>query len=234
MSENSKNREQNFIIINCIPKLNTMKTLKTFLITALIFLFTGYNATAQGNVDLANSHSPTATAAIADKPYIQNDFILPRLNLDGRISAYEPVSFRLDSSETDLRPNSSSSISLYGSSLLFASVINCSYEWIKYGQKFHNGFTTGITYTTVLGEGADLGAHLTYTLLIGTTSNYFEMKLGGVYNFLKSEFFNFVPVISIGFRYQPPDSWGFFRIGLSTAGVGVGFGVILGSQKSTK
>lgn len=211
-----------------------MITSKTFLIATMIFLFTGYYVNAEGNVDLANSHSPTVTVTVADNPDAQIDFILPRLNQDESISAYELESFRPDSSETDLRPNSSSSFSLYGSSLLFASVINCSYEWIKYGQKFHNGFTTGITYTTALGEGVDLGAHLTYTLLIGTTSNHFEMKLGGVYNFLKSEFFNFVPVISFGYRYQPPDSWGFFRIGLSTAGVGVGFGVILGSQKSTK
>jgi hypothetical protein len=211
-----------------------MKTLKTFLITTMIFLFTGYNATAQGNIDLTSEHSPIETGDIADKTDSQNAFMMPRMNHDEGIFAYEHVSFRPDSIGIEVRPSSSSSLSLYGSTLLLASVINCSYEWIKYGQKYHNGFTTGMTYSTVLGEGYDLGAHLTYTLLIGNTSNYFEMKLGFVYNFLRSEFFTFVPVISLGYRYQPPENLGFFRIGLSTAGLGVGFGVILGSTKNSK
>ncbi len=160
-------------------------------------------------------------------------FIMPLMKSDKENPVFLDLKYLSDTSEIFLWPHSSSSLSLYASSLLFASVVNCSYEWIKYGQKYHNGFTTGMTYSRALGEDNDLGAHLAYTLLIGRTSNLFEMKLGGVFNIFKSEFFSFVPVISLGYRYQPPGKRSFFRIGLSTAGLGIGFGFIIASKKST-
>ncbi|MBM3420695.1 MAG: hypothetical protein FJY11_06125 [Bacteroidetes bacterium] len=100
-------------------------------------------------------------------------------------------------------------------------------------RKTHNGITTGATVTSYYGfEDSDLGVHLTYTFLSGVGKSHFEAKLGGVLNLMSlsgssSVEFYFLPVISLGYRYQPPDRNNFYRIGLSTAGLGFGFGTII-------
>jgi len=39
--------------------------------------------------------------------------------------------------------------------------------------------------------------------------------------------YKFLPVISMGYRYQPPQSRKFWRISLSTGGIGFGYGWVL-------
>jgi hypothetical protein len=133
----------------------------------------------------------------------------------------------------DSWPAKTSSFSLYGSTLPeLANVFNGSFEFLKHREKIHHGFTTGLTMTFYWGfEEPDLGIHLAYTILTGKRNNHFESKLGGVVNLFPfhSGSVNTIllPVVSLGYRYQAPEGRKFFRVALSTAGLGIGFGTLL-------
>lgn len=141
------------------------------------------------------------------------------------------TNFLQDSIKSESWPRNSSAISFYASSLLFASVLNCSYDWLVLTKNGHSGITAGLTYTAEhVFRNKFLGVHFAYTYLSGLKKNHLEVKLGGIYHFLQfgEDAFTFLPVISIGYRYQPPGNYNFFRIGVSTAGIGVGYGFALG------
>ena len=136
-----------------------------------------------------------------------------------------------DTIKSESWPGNSSAISFYASSLLFASVLNCSYDWLVLTKNAHSGITVGLTYTAEhVFRNRLLGVHFAYTYLSGLNKNHLEIKLGGIYHFIHfgEDAFTFLPVISIGYRYQPPGNYNFFRIGVSTAGIGVGYGFALG------
>jgi hypothetical protein len=113
--------------------------------------------------------------------------------------------------------------------------INISYDYLLHKSRIHIGYTTGLT--TTLYEGAaygTLGVHLTMTIMTGIGKNHFETKLGGVVNPIKlwsdgydDYAFKFVPVISLGYRFQKPENKIFYRVGLSTGGIGLGIGFIM-------
>lgn len=135
-------------------------------------------------------------------------------------------------------PNHQSSISLYGSTLLLASVANISFERLwrpSETSPLRLGVTTGYTMSFMHWSGdldnIGMGPHLAFTLLAGNNNKFFEMKLGFTPIFSISDFFiehdYNMPVISLGFRRQFPETNHFFRVGLSTAGIGIGAGFLL-------
>lgn len=134
-------------------------------------------------------------------------------------------------------PNHSSSISVHASTLLFATPVNCSYSYMAHKGMFHIGVTTGLTFTFYeLVSYGSLGAHATLAIFLGKKSHHFETKLGFTYNILPVyslvtytdyDDYKFLPVISMGYRYQPPESRTFWRISLSTGGIGFGYGWLL-------
>jgi len=174
---------------------------------------------------------------------------MPLKTQDKSRNAYQSVRFRPAPMVNNGWPKSSSAISFYASNaLLIVNVLNGGYEWISHGPKFHRGFTAGLSYTmTLVGlEPINLGAHVAYIFMTGIGKNHFEFRLGGVYNFVdfldsnnsSSDLisFKFLPVISFGYRYQPPGKETFLRLALSTAGLGVGYGFVFGpkSQPETQ
>lgn len=139
--------------------------------------------------------------------------------------------------QTDNFPNPQSSVSIYASTLLLASVANLSYErlWKPTEQsKLRVGFTAGYTFAVQHWSGglddAGMGPHLAFTLLAGKNNRFFEMKLGGTALFEKNdagiEYSYALPVISLGMRKQNPAKNRFFRWSVSTAGFGIGVGYI--------
>jgi hypothetical protein len=112
-------------------------------------------------------------------------------------------------------------------SVPFGILTNLSYDYLKPGKKSYHGLTMGLTYQFwEFGEGS-FGPHLTYTFLSGVDKkNHFEFKAGGAAYIFADSFIDasFIPVITLGYRYQPPDGKGFFRIAFSTAGLGIGAG----------
>lgn len=139
--------------------------------------------------------------------------------------------------QTDNYPKSQSSVSLYASTLLLASVANLSYEHLwrpSETSKLRLGLTTGYTFAVQHWSGglddAGMGPHLAFTLLAGRKDKFFELKLGGAALFESSlsgfEYSYSLPVISLGFRKQNPEKQHFFRWSLSTAGFGFGVGYI--------
>ena len=133
-------------------------------------------------------------------------------------------------------PAATNGLSIYATTLFGAfTPINLSYDHLVHKSRIHIGYTTGLT--TTLYEGAaygTLGVHLTLTLMSGMGKSHFETKLGGVVNPVKlwsdgyDDFaFKFVPVVSLGYRFQRPGDRTFYRIGLSTGGIGFGIGFIL-------
>jgi hypothetical protein len=141
-------------------------------------------------------------------------------------------------SEIGNKPYPRSSISVYASSLLLASVANLSFEHLwkpSEESRLRVGFTTGYTLAVQHWSGGlddiGMGPHLAFTLLAGKTEKFFELKLGGAAifsNFSSGiEYEYALPVISLGFRREFQASGSFFRCALSTAGVGVGVGFTL-------
>jgi len=146
-----------------------------------------------------------------------------------------PLFSQNDTTLQNAWPKKSNGISLHASTIMFGfSPVNLSYDRLYHTRKLHYGFTTGLTCT--LYDGADyssLGAHLTFTLINGMNNHHFESKFGLTYNFLilwtrgwEDYALPIIPVVSLGYRYQKPDGKYFFRCGLSTGGIGVGFGKV--------
>jgi len=140
-------------------------------------------------------------------------------------------------------PDASHGVSIFASTLLgaFTPVI-LSYDYLSHGNRGHVGFTTGLT--TTFCEGAkyeQLGGHFALTLMTGMSNNHFETKLGIVYNpfilYNKSDYadwaFKYIPVVSLGYRYQKPGGRMFYRIALSTGGIGAGTGFLFYSDKGS-
>jgi len=133
-------------------------------------------------------------------------------------------------------PDKTNGFSVYATTILGAyTPVNLSYEHLVHKSRSHVGYTTGLTATFCEGVSyATLGVHLALTFMTGMRNGHFETKLGGVYNpvILWSEgyddyAFKFVPVVSFSYRWQRPDEKTYYRIGLSTGGIGVGIGFIL-------
>jgi hypothetical protein len=139
-------------------------------------------------------------------------------------------------------PKSGSHLSLYATTIMGGILIgNISYDQLYHVKKTQMGFTSGITYICERIHANDydsgLGVHLTYTLLAGRRNTQFEMKLGvnftplvwdkrGTY-WLDGYYFQVLPVISAGFRKKAFNDQGFWRMALSTGGLGIGFGMNL-------
>ena len=147
-----------------------------------------------------------------------------------KLNSQDPVPY------SSVWPSKSNSLSLYASTILGAfTPINISYDHMVHKPKLHLGYTTGITTTLYEGvEYGTLGFHMAMTVITGMENNHFEAKLGGVINPIKlwsdgyDDFaFFFVPVISVGYRFQKPGDNKFYRIALSTGGIGFGIGGIL-------
>jgi hypothetical protein len=136
-------------------------------------------------------------------------------------------------------PARSTGISIYGSTLgSFISIANISIDRTFERPRGFSGFSAGLTglYSALPGDGT-VGAHFTFNHFTGKSNHHFESRLGLVITAEKvGQYFfgsngkhgpGFVPVISLGYRYQKPGSLNFFRIGINTAGIGIGFGFIL-------
>ncbi len=147
------------------------------------------------------------------------------------------ISSPVQAQQTETWPEKTSSASLYVSSLLTGvNPIILSYEKIHHKGFFHLGYTTGLT--TIFFEGVDyasFGAHLAFTAFTGKKNHHFETKFGLAYTpiLLYSKYtwtdyhWKFNPVVTLGYRYQKPNGKNFFRVGLSTAGFGLGYGINL-------
>ena len=135
-------------------------------------------------------------------------------------------------------PARSTGISIYGSTLgNFISVLNISVDRNFERPLGFSGFSAGLTglYSALPDDGT-VGVHFTYNHFTGKGKHHFESRLGMVITAEKvgKYFFGsdhksgpgFVPVISLGYRYQKPGSPNFFRIGVNAAGIGIGFGFI--------
>ena len=136
-------------------------------------------------------------------------------------------------------PARSTGISVYGSTLgSFISIVNISIDRNFQRERGFSGFSAGLTglYSALPDDGT-VGIHFTYNHFTGKYSHHFESRLGIVVTAEKvGQYFfgsngktgpGFVPVISLGYRYQKPGDPFYFRIGINTAGIGIGFGFIL-------
>jgi len=120
----------------------------------------------------------------------------------------------------------SSSLSAY-TALGLGWHTNFSYSYLSSHEKVRIGFTGG--WTLMVLDGVTSGPHLTFDLVAGRGKHCFDSKIGIAYPFDDYvTYFSVIPVISLGYRYRNPNGKTFFRVGLSTAGIGVGYGINLG------
>ena len=133
-------------------------------------------------------------------------------------------------------PDKTDGFSVYATTIFGAfTPVNLSYEHLAHKSRSHIGYTTGLTATLYEGVSyATLGVHFAVTLMSGMRNGHFETKLGGVYNPVKlwsddydDYAFRFVPVVSFSYRWQRPDEKTYYRVGISTGGIGVGIGFVL-------
>jgi len=139
-------------------------------------------------------------------------------------------------------PPKSTSLGIYASTVLIASPVNIELDHFVHKEKIHFGFTTGLTTLFFWGfEEARMGGHFTFSFFTGSKEHHFENKLGFaymplyLYSIYDSGFdFKVIPVITLGYRHQKPGDKSYFRIGVSTGGVGIGFGTVLGKKPSSQ
>lgn len=139
-------------------------------------------------------------------------------------------------SQDSLWQNKTHGISFSASTLIIATPLNFSYNYMIHKEKFHYGLTTGLTVGFYeITRYSSLGAHAVFTMFFGKKEGHFESKFGFSYSpiilYSKTQWtdyaYEFVPIISLGYRYQEPGSDNFWRVFVSTGGFGIGVGKIL-------
>jgi hypothetical protein len=145
----------------------------------------------------------------------------------------------LQSQENVTWPKQSSWISGYIGFVGAFVPMGLNYDHLWHREKAHLGISSGflISFETD-SPNTLLGAYSAFVFLTGTGNNHFEGRLGAsVHPFLVSPEWQtggteipFMPVITIGYRYQPPGSREFFRLSFGTGGIGLGLGIQLGGR----
>jgi hypothetical protein len=140
-------------------------------------------------------------------------------------------------------PVGSSSITLNAGTLIIATPILINYEHLWHRKKIHIGLSTGIVTTFLEGFSSEtLGGYLAMVLMTGTGNKHFEGRLGGSYHPIyiypgagaQKTYLFFIPVINLGYRYQPPGDNIYYRVSIGTGGFGLGIGFVLGQEKREK
>jgi hypothetical protein len=134
-------------------------------------------------------------------------------------------------------PAKSSYITGYASTLfLLASPINIGYEYYAHPGWIHPGFSVGWTALFLeAGAYAVTGPHATFSMFTGKKNHHFDLKTGFSYtpillysnNKWNDYAVKFMPVVTLGYRYQKPGGNSFFRVGVGIGGLGIGFGIRL-------
>lgn len=134
-------------------------------------------------------------------------------------------------------PKSTQSISFSGSTLLFATPINASYNYTRHNNAFHYGINAGVTWCFYeIIEYATIGVHTSFDMYFGKKSHHPQLRLGLAYSpimvYSLTEYtdydYDFVPVISLGYRYEKPGDDKYWRIFIGTGGIGFGLGANIG------
>ncbi|MEL6534366.1 MAG: hypothetical protein AAFQ98_03080 [Bacteroidota bacterium] len=146
----------------------------------------------------------------------------------------------LDSLYPDPWAESTLSISFSANTVFFlASPFNVSVTKMFHQKRhYHVGFMAGGTMVLPGFVDFGLGGHAALVVMGGRGDHHLDAKLGVVYTPLTVERDGFkeggldfpLPVVSLGYRYQPPESNRFYWIGLSTAGLGFSVGFVLDRQ----
>jgi hypothetical protein len=145
------------------------------------------------------------------------------------------------SSDENVWRKSSQSISLSASTLLFATPINLSYNQFWHNDGIHYGVNAGASFVFYeLVQYASVGVHSSFGVFLGRNSHHPELKFGIAYTpllvYSLTEYtdynYPFVPVISVGYRYQNPGENDFYRVFIGTGGIGIGMGWLLETNKT--
>lgn len=139
--------------------------------------------------------------------------------------------------EVSAWPKKSTYVTGYVSTLfLMASPVNIGFEHYTHPGWFHPGFSAGWTFLVLEGGAyAVTGPHATFSFFTGRRNHHFDMKAGFSYTpfMLYSHdqwndyAWRFMPVATLGYRFQRPGGKSFFRAGLGVGGLGIGAGIRL-------
>jgi hypothetical protein len=130
-------------------------------------------------------------------------------------------------------PSQSSAIGVYLGTLGVATPLNLTYDHLWTGERVYGGLVSGVTLT-FLEDFRVLGVYLAGVLLTGMDRHHFELRLGASYHPLElypdagayNDDLPFIPVITLGYRFQESGANRFYRISAGTGGIGVGMGFI--------
>jgi hypothetical protein len=138
-------------------------------------------------------------------------------------------------------PKSTSSILANIGTMGIATPISLQCENLWHGNKGHLGLSTGMIHTFYYDETLSgiLGFYLAMVLMTGVKEHHFEGRIGisyhPIYTFpeggTKNEEVPFMPVVTLGYRFQKPDGNRFYRVSLGSGGIGFGIGFVLGQKK---
>ena len=149
------------------------------------------------------------------------------------------LSCTLEGQETQPVTRSSSAISFYVGTLFYATPISVTYDHLWQREKVHLGISTGMVSTFLDGfQYNALGFYLAGVILTGKDSHHFEGRVGASYHPIylypeagaKNEDLPFIPVITVGYRFQKPGDDLYYRLSFGTGGIGMGIGILLGHQ----
>lgn len=143
----------------------------------------------------------------------------------------------LDSLYPDPWSESTLTMSFSANTVFFlASPFNVSVTKMFHQKRnYHVGFTAGGTMVLPGFVDFGLGGHAALVVMGGRGDHHLDGKLGITYNPLTIDRTGIreggldfpLPLVSVGYRYQPPESNRFYWIGLSTGGLGFSIGFVL-------
>jgi hypothetical protein len=167
-----------------------------------------------------------------------------------RKSCLFPILLILLISSTRLRaqndspwPTKYNSLNFYGSTLLAVHLVNVGYDHLTRNEKGYAGVSGGITTVFWFYQRRYFGPYLTYTRVKGFRNHHLEARFGmafTIFEYSNSEFLsgnkfdvgldefgtNFMPVLSLAYRFQKPGANSYFRAGISPGGIGIGVGFV--------
>ena len=153
-------------------------------------------------------------------------------------------STRLLAQNDSVWPAKSNSLHFYGSTLAAVHLLNVGFEHLTKNEKGYAGVSGGISTVFWPWDGTTyFGPYLTYTRVKGFGNHHLEARFGMAFTIFSYSDYedqygkkfhvglryfgtDFVPVLSLAYRFQKPGGNSYFKAGISPGGSGIGVGLV--------
>ncbi|MBE0655814.1 MAG: hypothetical protein IH594_18580 [Bacteroidales bacterium] len=155
-----------------------------------------------------------------------------------------PLVAQEEAQNNSMWPTKYNSLNVYVSTLLVVHLVNVGFDHLTRNEKGYAGVSGGISSVFWPWDGSTyFGPYFTYTKVKGFGNHHLEARFGMAFTIFEySEYedqygnkfhvglryfgIDFMPVLSLAYRFQKPGDNSYFRAGISPGGIGIGVGFV--------